>query len=75
MRQILEQDENQLDLARIKLTIDKLIDPNINVEAELSRLNQMVEDIRPMLPSEASAMDTMLAIKKYIYTSGAWNKY
>ncbi|MCP4490946.1 MAG: hypothetical protein GY820_27070 [Gammaproteobacteria bacterium] len=75
LRQILERDESQLDLARVKLTIDKLIDPSINVEAELSKLNQIVANIKSMLPSEASAMDTMFAVKKYLYTSGSWNEY
>ena len=75
LRQILEQDENQLDLARIKLTIDKLIDPSINIEAELSRIDQMVKDIQSMLQPEASSMDRMLAIKKYVYSPGAWNDY
>ena len=75
LRKILEQDENQLDLARIKLTIDKLIDPRINIEQELNRINQMVGEIKSMLPSNASSMDKMLAIKRYIYTPGAWNHY
>ncbi len=75
LRKILEQNENQLDLARIKLTIDKLIDPRINIEQELNRINQMVGEIKSMLPSNASSMDKMLAIKRYIYTPGAWNHY
>lgn len=35
----------------------------------------MVRDIQSMLPSEASSMDRMLAIKKYVYAPGAWNNY
>lgn len=75
LRKILEQDESQLDFARTKLTIDRLIDPSINIEAELSRIDQMVKDIQSMLQPEASSMDRMLAIKKYVYTPGAWNDY
>ncbi|MCP3872887.1 MAG: hypothetical protein GY699_07000 [Desulfobacteraceae bacterium] len=75
LRQILEQKERQLDLAKIKLTIDKLIEPSINVEQELNKINQIVSDIQFMIPPDASQMDKMLAIKKYIYTSGTWNNY
>jgi len=75
LRKILEQDESQLDLARTKLTIDKLIDPSINIEAGLRRIDQMVRDIQSMLQPEASSMDRMLALKKYVYVSGAWNNY
>ena len=73
LKQILERDENQLDLAKTKLTIDKLIDPSIDIEKELNRINQMVAGIQSMIPSDANSMEIMLAIKKYIYKSGAWN--
>ena len=35
LKQILAQSEDSLDLARIKLTVDKFIDPSINIEEEL----------------------------------------
>jgi hypothetical protein len=75
LRGILEQDENQLDLAKIKLTVDRLIDPSINIDSELNKIELMVSDIRSMLQPDANAMDKMLAIKKYIYTSGEWNNH
>ncbi len=75
LKGIFEQDENQLDLAKIKLSIDKLIDPDIDIELESHRIDQMVADIRSMLQKDAKAMDKMLAIKKYIYTPGTWNNH
>lgn len=62
-------------MAWVKLTVDQLIDPNINVEAEVNKIDKMIKDIQSMLPPEASSMDRMLAIKKYVYTPGAWNNY
>lgn len=75
LRQILEKNESQVDFAKIKLTVDKRIDPSINIESELSKINQMVSDIKMMLPDQAGAMDKMLAIKRYIYSPGPWNEY
>ena len=70
LREILEKNENRLDLAKIKLTVDKLIDPSINVDLEMNKINRMTANIKSMLKPDANAMDKMLAIKKYIYTAG-----
>lgn len=75
LRDILEQNENQFDLAKIKLTIDKFIDPNINIDLELNKINQMVTEIQSMLQPGATDMEKMLTIRKYIYTPGEWNNY
>lgn len=75
LREILEQEENQLDLAKIKLTVDKQIDPSINIDLELNKINRMTAGIQSMLKPDANAMEKMLAIKKYIYTAGQWNNY
>lgn len=75
LRTILEQNESQLDIARIKLIIDKLIDHSVNIEAELDKINKMASAIRHMIPSNATPMERISAIKKYLYTPGVWNNY
>lgn len=75
LRTILEKDEEQLDLAEVKFSIDKLIVSSIDVKSELTKIDKMVADIQSMLLPESSAMEKMLAVKKYIYTPGEWNNY
>jgi hypothetical protein len=68
LQKIIEQDAEQFDFANIKLSIDKLIDPAIDIESELQKINKMVTDIQSMLPSNASAMKKCL-LSKDIFTN------
>jgi regulator of sirC expression with transglutaminase-like and TPR domain len=75
LKVILEQPENDIDFARVKLTIDKMVDPSIDVEANVRKIDAIVKTIKTMLVADATSMDKMLAIKKYLYEEGAWNDY
>ncbi len=75
MRAILQQPESQLDLARIKLTIDKMIDPTINIDTNLKQIDDIVAQIRAMAGQRPSSNDNLLALKKYLYEKGPWNGY
>ena len=70
---LLDQAEDQIDFARTKLTIDKIIDPTIDIEGTLKQIHRMVEHIRTMLGSNPTSKDKVLAIKKYLYEVGPWN--
>ena len=72
---LLDQTENQIDLARTKLTIDKIIDPSIDVEHNLKKIDEIVEQIRVMLSNNPTSKEKMLAIKKYLYEAGPWNDF
>jgi regulator of sirC expression with transglutaminase-like and TPR domain len=75
LKTILEQPEDAIDFARAKLTIDKMVDPSIDVEANVLKIDEIVKIIKTMLVADATSMDKMLAIKKYLYEAGAWNDY
>lgn len=75
VKALLEQPENAIDFAQAKLSIDKLVDPAIDVEANLKKIDAIVKTIQSLLPAGASSQDKMLALKKYIYEAGAWNDY
>ena len=64
-----------MDFAKIKLTIDKMVEPNINVDAGLKQIDGMVARIRAMLGSNPSSSEKMLALKKYLYEKGPWNDH
>lgn len=73
LEKILNTPENEIDLAKIKLTLDKMVEQSIDVNANLKRVNNMAEAIQATLPDNASSMQKMLTIKKYLYEAGAWN--
>lgn len=75
LRALLAQPESNMDLATIKFTIDKMIDPTINVNAGVKQIDDIVVRIRTMLGTNPSSNDKMLAIKKYLYENGPWNEY
>lgn len=67
------RDMNALDFARVKVEVDQMIDPSIDVDAQLAQIDQMVATIRTMLPVNASSWDKVETIRRYIYQPGAWN--
>lgn len=74
VRALLNQPAADVDLARVKLAIDKMIDPRIDVEANLKTLDAMTAQIRAMPEfGNGAAVGRLLALKKYVYESGAWN--
>jgi regulator of sirC expression with transglutaminase-like and TPR domain len=75
IRAILSQPESKMDFAKIKLTIDKMIDPSVNVDAGLKHIDSIVAQIRAMLGNNPSSNEKMIALKKYLYEKGPWNGY
>jgi len=65
--------DRQIDLARAKLTFDKLYDPNTDVERALKQIDYMSQTVKAMAGPGASARVRLVALRKYIYESGTWN--
>ena len=75
LRTILQQPEQEIDLAQTKLTIDKMIDSTADVEAGLKKIDAMVAQIKAMPGFGVSKSANLLALKRYIYEPGEWNNY
>lgn len=73
LRDLFTQDMATLDLARVKIEVDHMIDPSINVEAQLDQIDQMVTRIEDMLPPNADSWAKIDVIRQYIYQPGPWN--
>ncbi|MDP1615219.1 MAG: transglutaminase family protein [Methylococcales bacterium] len=73
LKAILEQPEEAIDFAKANLTIDKIVDPSIDIEANIKKIDAIVKTIQSLLPAGATSRDKMLAIRKYLYEPGAWN--
>lgn len=73
IRKILELPEEKIDLASVKVSIDHMIDPSINVENTLKQLEAMTEAIRAGFPTNASSRDKLEVLRSYVYKAGPWN--
>lgn len=51
LSELLHQPEQTIDFARAKLVIDKLIDPTVDIDADLKRIDAIVIKIQSMLGS------------------------
>jgi regulator of sirC expression with transglutaminase-like and TPR domain len=72
---ILAVPENEIDFAKTKLVIDKLINPRVDVESTLRQIDTMVRRIKEMAGPNASMIQRLAAVRRYIYVSGDWNGY
>lgn len=69
---------DQMDYAKAKLTIDRLIDPSIDSDGTLSEIDGMVSTVRRMLatipPAEAEkSIERLRALQAFVYSPGHWN--
>jgi regulator of sirC expression with transglutaminase-like and TPR domain len=72
---LLATPEGQIDFAKSKLAIDKLVDPAIDVTAFLTQVDQMTARVESMAGPDASAIKKLAAVRKFIYVAGEWNGY
>jgi hypothetical protein len=73
VRAILQQPEAEIDLAKAKVTIDRLIDPSIDAAATLAQLDAMAKSLRAMLPAGASKRLILDALRYHVYKASPWN--
>ncbi|MDC6170496.1 transglutaminase family protein [Paucibacter sp. XJ19-41] len=73
VRQILQSPDADIDLARAKLMIDRMIDSSTDLERTQVQLDGMVRELRSMLPAGASKRLTMDALRFHMYKASPWN--
>jgi regulator of sirC expression with transglutaminase-like and TPR domain len=74
IEEILLKPTSQIDLAQAKLTIDKLIDPSINIDRALGEINYMAQNVNSAATPGMTAMDRMQSLRTYLYDTGPWNQ-
>lgn len=70
---LLSTPEAQLDLAKAKLTLDHMIDPNIDVANTLKQLDAIAAQVKTLIPPNANKRETLHALQVYLYVAGPWN--
>jgi regulator of sirC expression with transglutaminase-like and TPR domain len=63
------------DMAEIKLTIDRMVEPDIDVAAGLGIIDGMADDIERMRAAAGatSDFDKVAVLRRYLYEPGPWN--
>jgi regulator of sirC expression with transglutaminase-like and TPR domain len=73
VRNILARSPGEIDLARAKLTIDKMVSPAINIDKSLKQIDALAVRIRAMPEFGETATSRAMALQRYVYKAGAWN--
>jgi len=63
------------DAAEIKLTIDHMVEPGVDVEASLKIIDGMAADIERMRAAAGATtdFDKLAVLRRYLYKPGPWN--
>lgn len=56
-----------------KLTIDKLIDDDMDMVATRTKIETMVKDLNSMASASMTGYEKLTALRTYIYEAGEWN--
>jgi len=72
---LIAEQRNSKGLLETKLTIDKLIDPNLDVFIAKAEISEMITDIRSMIKPSDTDWDKLNALRTYLYEAGAWNDF
>lgn len=67
VRALLEQPDDRMDLASIKVTVDQMIDPAIDKTALLKRLDDMASEIKHTFPLGANNLVKFKTLRDYLY--------
>jgi hypothetical protein len=73
VRAVMAMPEDQIDLAKAKLVLDKIYNPSVDVEGSLRQIDGMAETIRAMAGPSAPARLRLIMLRKFIYDPGPWN--
>lgn len=75
VRSILARPAENIDLARAKLIIDKIVDPATDIEKNLKQVDAMVAKARAIPKFGVSTTSRAMALQRFIYEPGEWNDH
>jgi regulator of sirC expression with transglutaminase-like and TPR domain len=73
IRNIMMLPDAQIDLGKTILTIDKMINPAIDINTALKKIDSIVSEIQMGLPFGSSSDQRLRALRAYLYTPNRWN--
>jgi hypothetical protein len=73
VRAVMQMPESEIDLARAKLTFDKISDPATDIAARVAEIDAMTQTVRAMAGPSAPERLRLVTLRKFIYEAGPWN--
>jgi regulator of sirC expression with transglutaminase-like and TPR domain len=73
IQSFLKLPDNQIDLAKVNIAIDRMIDPKLDDKNTLKTLDDMASSVARMAPFTATSREKIDALRAYLYLPGAWN--
>lgn len=70
---LLRPPDSQIDLARAEVTIERMIDPNVDQATTLKELDSWADRVRARIPLGASNLQKLVALNTTLYQPGPWN--
>jgi regulator of sirC expression with transglutaminase-like and TPR domain len=62
------------DMAEIKLTIDRMTDPTVDVAEGLEEISRLKTDLARMATGETDSLARLAVLKRFVYEAGPWNQ-
>jgi regulator of sirC expression with transglutaminase-like and TPR domain len=75
VRAILARPDEELDYARAKLALDRIIDPALDADRVLAAIDRLAEAASRLAGAGASSGARLAALRRQIYERGPWNDY
>lgn len=75
LRALLKTPDAQLDLAKAKLAIDRMIDPKVDATTTLQQLDRLAANIKARFPAGAPSQTKLELLVVSLSQPGPWNDY
>jgi regulator of sirC expression with transglutaminase-like and TPR domain len=72
---VLSLPDEELDYARAKLALDRIVDPSLDAEWASAELDRLTEAARALAGASQDETASLAALRRIIYESGPWNGY
>ena len=74
-RALAHMKDEQIDLAYVRLKIEKFIDPTVNVMSTMAEIERMADGIKQMSRYSESVEGKLNGLVQYLYLAGEWNNF
>lgn len=74
LQALFDLSDSEIDLASVKLAIDKLVDPTVDVNKSLNEINGMLNTLNNGLAADMTPLDKALSLSAFLYEAGSWNQ-
>ena len=75
LQQIFSLPDAQTDLMQVKLAIDQIVNPSVDVEKSTNEINKMLTTLQAGFSKDMRPADQILSLSAFLYEAGHWNNH